>query len=104
SPVAAAARGRARRSLRAQSRAGRASCRVGFRSLQNRKSIEGIDKGRKSGVRCPPLGPSARRGDRMSLEVPNLSQSERMEEVLRLLETRDSVHVTELAETFAVSE
>jgi DeoR family transcriptional regulator of aga operon len=40
----------------------------------------------------------------MSQEVPNLSQSERMEEVLRLLETRDSVHVTELAETFAVSE
>jgi len=40
----------------------------------------------------------------MSQEVPNLSQSERMTEVLRLLENRDSVHVTELAETFAVSE
>src|SRR5881227_3122596 len=40
----------------------------------------------------------------MSQEVPNLSQSKRMEEVLRLLETRDSVHVTELAEVFAVSE
>ncbi|HEY2936468.1 MAG TPA: DeoR/GlpR family DNA-binding transcription regulator [Gaiellaceae bacterium] len=40
----------------------------------------------------------------MSQEVPNLSQSERMEEVLRLLETRDSVHVTELAEVFSVSE
>ena len=40
----------------------------------------------------------------MSQEVPNLSQSRRMEEVLRLLETRDSVHVTELAEVFAVSE
>ena len=40
----------------------------------------------------------------MSQEVPNLSQSERMEEVLRLLETRDSVHVTELSEVFAVSE
>ena len=40
----------------------------------------------------------------MSQEVPSLSQSERMEEVLRLLETRDSVHVTELSEVFAVSE
>src|SRR5690348_1427811 len=33
-----------------------------------------------------------------------LSQQERMQHVLRLLETRDSVHVSELAETFAVSE
>ena len=40
----------------------------------------------------------------MSLEVPNLSQSERMEHVLRMLEARDSVHVTELAQVFAVSE
>src|SRR6267378_207520 len=34
----------------------------------------------------------------------NLSQSERMEHVLRLLETRDYVQVTELSQTFAVSE
>jgi DeoR/GlpR family transcriptional regulator of sugar metabolism len=36
--------------------------------------------------------------------VPSLSQNERMQQVLQMLETRDSVHVTELAETFAVSE
>jgi DeoR/GlpR family transcriptional regulator of sugar metabolism len=40
----------------------------------------------------------------MPLEMPNLSQSERMQRVLQMLETRDSVHVTELAEAFAVSE
>ena len=40
----------------------------------------------------------------MALELPNLSQDERMQRVLRMLETRDSVHVTELAETFGVSE
>jgi DeoR family transcriptional regulator of aga operon len=40
----------------------------------------------------------------MSQEVPNLSQNERMDEVLRLLESRDSVHVTELAQVFSVSE
>src|SRR5438128_8975425 len=40
----------------------------------------------------------------MSLEVPNLSQSERMEHVLRMLEARDSVPVTELAQAFSVSE
>ncbi len=33
-----------------------------------------------------------------------LSQEERMEHVLRILETRDSVHVAELAEAFSVSE
>jgi DeoR family transcriptional regulator of aga operon len=33
-----------------------------------------------------------------------LSQHERMQHVLRLLETRDSVHVSELAQAFAVSE
>jgi DeoR family transcriptional regulator, aga operon transcriptional repressor len=40
----------------------------------------------------------------MAASVANLSQQERMQEVLRMLETRDSVHVTELAKTFAVSE
>ena len=40
----------------------------------------------------------------MSQEVPSLSQSERMQHILRLLETRDSVQVTELAEVFSVSE
>jgi DeoR/GlpR family transcriptional regulator of sugar metabolism len=40
----------------------------------------------------------------VSQSVPNLSQSERMQRVLRLLEARDSVHVAELAELFAVSE
>jgi DeoR/GlpR family transcriptional regulator of sugar metabolism len=41
-------------------------------------------------------------GDRSDLR--NLSQSERMQHVLRLLETRDSVQVTELSQAFAVSE
>jgi DeoR/GlpR family transcriptional regulator of sugar metabolism len=37
-------------------------------------------------------------------DLPNLSQPERMQHVLRMLETRDSVLVSELSETFAVSE
>ena len=37
-------------------------------------------------------------------ELWNLTQSERMQHVLRLLETRDYVPVTELSEAFAVSE
>jgi DeoR/GlpR family transcriptional regulator of sugar metabolism len=37
-------------------------------------------------------------------EVANLSQQERMQEVLRMLETRDAVRVTELSKAFAVSE
>jgi DeoR/GlpR family transcriptional regulator of sugar metabolism len=40
----------------------------------------------------------------MSLEMPNLSPDERMQRVLQMLETRDSVLVTELAEAFSVSE
>jgi DeoR family transcriptional regulator of aga operon len=36
--------------------------------------------------------------------VSTLSQDERMRAVLRLLETRDSVHVTELSKLFSVSE
>jgi len=39
-----------------------------------------------------------------SSELSNLSQSQRMQHVLRLLETRDSVTVAELSEAFAVSE
>ena len=38
------------------------------------------------------------------LSIPAFSQSERMQHVLRLLETRDSVQVAELAEAFSVSE
>jgi DeoR/GlpR family transcriptional regulator of sugar metabolism len=37
-------------------------------------------------------------------DVPTLTSTERMQEVLRLLESRDSVHVTELAKRFSVSE
>ena len=37
-------------------------------------------------------------------ELPNLSQPERLQHVLRMLETRDSVPVSELSETFSVSE
>ena len=37
-------------------------------------------------------------------ELPNFSQPERMQHVLRMLETRDSVPVSELSETFSVSE
>ena len=40
----------------------------------------------------------------MAQNVANLSQDERMREVLRLLETRDSVHVAELSKAFSVSE
>lgn len=40
----------------------------------------------------------------MAQNVPSLSQDERMQEVLRMLETRDSVHVAELSKAFAVSE
>ena len=40
----------------------------------------------------------------MAEDIRSYSQDERMQQVLRMLETRDSVHVTELAETFAVSE
>src|SRR6202162_5879179 len=37
-------------------------------------------------------------------DLRNLSQQERMQQILRVLETRDSVQVTELAEAFSVSE
>src|SRR5262245_32352731 len=37
-------------------------------------------------------------------DLRNLSQPERMQHVLRMLETRDSLPVSELSETFAVSE
>jgi DeoR/GlpR family transcriptional regulator of sugar metabolism len=40
----------------------------------------------------------------MTPNVANLSQQERMQEVLRMLETRDAVHVAELSKAFAVSE
>jgi DeoR/GlpR family transcriptional regulator of sugar metabolism len=40
----------------------------------------------------------------MTANVANLSQQERMQEVLRMLETRESVHVAELSKAFAVSE
>jgi DeoR/GlpR family transcriptional regulator of sugar metabolism len=40
----------------------------------------------------------------MAPDVGNLSQQERMQEVLRMLESRASVHVAELSKTFAVSE
>ena len=40
----------------------------------------------------------------MGPNVANLSQQERMQQVLRMLETRDSVHVAELSKAFAVSE
>jgi len=40
----------------------------------------------------------------MSPDVANLSQQERMQEVLRMLESRDAVHVAELSKAFAVSE
>jgi DeoR/GlpR family transcriptional regulator of sugar metabolism len=40
----------------------------------------------------------------MTPNVASLSQQERMQEVLRLLETHDAVHVAELSKAFAVSE
>lgn len=40
----------------------------------------------------------------MSPDVGNVSQHERMQQVLQMLETRDSVHVLELSDLFSVSE
>ena len=40
----------------------------------------------------------------MTTQLPNLSQGERMQRVLQMLEGRDSVHVAELSEAFSVSE
>jgi DeoR/GlpR family transcriptional regulator of sugar metabolism len=40
----------------------------------------------------------------MAHDLANLSQKERMQEVLRMLQTRDAVQVTELSKVFAVSE
>jgi DeoR/GlpR family transcriptional regulator of sugar metabolism len=40
----------------------------------------------------------------MATELPNLSQGERMQRVLQMLESRDAVHVAELSEQFSVSE
>jgi DeoR/GlpR family transcriptional regulator of sugar metabolism len=40
----------------------------------------------------------------MPQDVPVLSQDERMQRILQLLESRDAVHVTELSELFSVSE
>lgn len=48
------------------------------------------------GVRSPTIG--ARE------DMQGLSQHERMQQILRMLETRDSVPVSELSESFAVSE
>src|SRR5438045_1665413 len=50
----------------------------------------------------PPMDPT--QGSIPTPELRNLTQSERMQHVLRLLETRDYVPVTELSEAFAVSE
>src|SRR6266540_3566792 len=40
----------------------------------------------------------------MSLERPSLSQDERLQHVLQMLETRDSIQVAELAKRFSVSQ
>jgi DeoR/GlpR family transcriptional regulator of sugar metabolism len=40
----------------------------------------------------------------MTQDVPSVSQDERMQQVLRMLETRDSVRVAELSKVFSVSE
>src|SRR6266542_5359089 len=40
----------------------------------------------------------------MSLERPSLSQNERLQHVLQMLETRDSIQVAELAKRFSVSQ
>jgi DeoR/GlpR family transcriptional regulator of sugar metabolism len=40
----------------------------------------------------------------MTQDVPSVSQEERMQQVLRMLEARDSVRVTELSKVFSVSE
>src|SRR4029453_1593382 len=60
-----------------------------------RKVVTGIDF-HKSGSYCRCIGDA--------VDLTNLSQPERMQHVLRLLETRDSVQVAELSQAFAVSE
>jgi DeoR family transcriptional regulator of aga operon len=52
---------------------------------------------------CPEPGRIVARIERQA-GLRNLTQSERLEHVLRLLETRDYVPVTELSEAFSVSE
>jgi DeoR/GlpR family transcriptional regulator of sugar metabolism len=50
------------------------------------------------------LAKPAQSGGRIPQNLPGVGQNERMQQVLQMLETRDSVQVTELAEVFAVSE
>jgi DeoR/GlpR family transcriptional regulator of sugar metabolism len=53
---------------------------------------------------CAETGRKVARIDDQDDDLRNLSQSERMEHVLRLLDTRDYVQVAELSQKFAVSE
>jgi DeoR/GlpR family transcriptional regulator of sugar metabolism len=50
------------------------------------------------------LARQAQNRARTAPHTPGLPQNQRMQQVLRILETRDSVQVTELAEAFSVSE
>jgi DeoR family transcriptional regulator of aga operon len=69
------------------------ACRILFRFRPFRKKTKPLTS-----------RPQEAYGRPIAQEIPNLSQNERMERVLQMLESRDSVHVAELAETFSVSE
>ena len=69
--------------------------RVCFRYHPIRKSVTGIDF-HKDESYCRLIDDA--------VDLTNLSQPERMQHVLRLLETRDYVQVAELSQAFAVSE
>src|SRR5262249_4129741 len=70
--------------------------RICFRFWYFRKSFRSV---LTSGQRCA-YGRTIDERD----EVLGFSQQERMQRVLRMLETRDSLHVAELAKVFSVSE
>src|SRR5206468_11383546 len=62
-----------------------------------------VDLDRTTGVRSLRLTRQSQESSRAQ-NLPGLAQGERMQQILQMLETRDSVHVAELAETFSVSE
>ncbi len=65
---------------------------------------EGLDTFRATGVGSARRRGRTRRRAGRGAAMPNLSQDDRLQHVLRLLETRDSVGVTELSQLFSVSE
>src|SRR5689334_7053325 len=71
--------------------------------ITNLLSVRAVSKAIRMVLTCPRVGDMVGHIDG-AVDLSNLSQSERMRHVLRLLETRDYVPVAELSEVFAVSE